>query len=420
MAKKIIKKARHSCECIRCGEQILSGTYITPITSKSGMRRWVCTDCEFPEGYGLSYDGWSRVKISDTDKHLDVSLSVIQQDELTQPQAVDHGAVRDMVKEVLNNQLPIMSTSIKGEVFQELSDISRLHLREELEGGLAEIIDIVRQRVNDEIKRIPNKVIEVHYDDETVAEISGEVLHEKFQEVIDLVTAVPREPVFLTGPTGSGKTFLSRQVAKVLDCNFGMISCSAMMSEAQLLGRAIPNLTTGETTYQSTEFVEIFENGGVFLFDEVDAADSNTLLVLNSALSNGVLAIPNRTDKPYAEQHPDFVCLCAANTFGSGADRMYVGRNQLDMAFLDRFRIGIVEVDYSEAIELVKCPMPELYDMLIGWRNKINEHGLRRAMSTRFLEKAYKMVSQKNWDFDKVTDAFFSGWSEDEKDLVLG
>lgn len=42
--------------------------------------------------------------------------------------------------------------------------------------------------------------------------------------------------------------------------------------------------------------MEFYEEGGVFLLDEVDAADANVLLVINQALANGHLPVPNRTD----------------------------------------------------------------------------------------------------------------------------
>jgi cobaltochelatase CobS len=43
-----------------------------------------------------------------------------------------------------------------------------------------------------------------------------------------------------------------------------------------------------------------------------------------------------------------------ANTFGTGADRQYVGRNQLDESTLDRFRIGQIERDYDSEIVSAK------------------------------------------------------------------
>src|SRR5690606_18485555 len=116
---------------------------------------------------------------------------------------------------------------------------------------------------------------------------------------------------------------------------FGSVSCTAGMSESALTGRAIPDLTTGKVVFQSTDFVACYESGGVFLLDEIDAADPNVMLVVNSALAIGHMPLPNRTDAPSATRHDDTVIICAANTWGTGADRQYVGRNQLDAAFLD-------------------------------------------------------------------------------------
>src|SRR5262249_40226256 len=162
-----------------------------------------------------------------------------------------------------------------------------------------------------------------------------------------LMLARARRNVLLVGPAGSGKTHLAKQVAQALGLDFAHISCSAGMSEGQLLGRLVPTGEAGRFEYLRSEVVRCYEEGGVFLFDEIAAADSNTLLVINSALANGQMCVPNRPHNPVAVKHPDFVCMAAANTFGTGADRQYVGRNQLDESTLDRFRIGQIEMDYD-------------------------------------------------------------------------
>ena len=102
---------------------------------------------------------------------------------------------------------------------------------------------------------------------------------------------------------------------------------------------------------QRSQFVEFYEEGGLFLLDEIDAADANVLLVINQALANGHLPLPNRITNPQAKRHSDFVLIAAANTFGNDANRMYVGRNQLDESTLDRFRIGQVVMDYDRELE---------------------------------------------------------------------
>ena len=120
--------------------------------------------------------------------------------------------------------------------------------------------------------------------------------------------AAARRNTLLVGPAGSGKTHLAAQVAEALGLAFAHISCSAGMSEGQLTGRLLPVGEGGRFEYVRSEFVRCYEDGGVFLFDEIDAADSNTLLVLNSALANGQMALANRPENPVAKKHPDFVC----------------------------------------------------------------------------------------------------------------
>lgn len=245
-----------------------------------------------------------------------------------------------------------------------------------------------------------------------------EVLHEVFPRVLDLATTEPRQHIFLSGPSGSGKGYLADQLAKALDLPYGYMSCSGGLNEAHLLGRTIPNTVTGEACFITSEYVKRYEEGGVFLLDEIDAADSNVLIVVNASLASDVLAVPNRLKNPYAKKHKDFVCVVAANTFGRGSTRMYVGRNQLDEATLDRFRIGMIHMDYSPAIEALLCPEKSLRDKLLGWRAKMNAAGLRRVLSTRFLAQAHCLATQKGWTIEAIFNALTSGWSEDEKAKV--
>ena len=225
--------------------------------------------------------------------------------------------------------------------------------------------------------------------------------------------AAARRHVLLVGPAGSGKTHLAEQVAKALGLAFAHISCSAGMSEGQLLGRLLPVGDGGKFEYVRSEFVRCYEEGGVFLFDEIDAADSNTLLVLNAALANGRMALSNRPENPVAKKHPDFVCIAAANTFGTGADRQYVGRSQLDESTLDRFRIGQIEMDYDAEVEATLCPDDALRTRLQGYRQAVQRNRMRRVVSSRFLRDAYVMKQAGDTDAE-IDAALFAGWSADE------
>ena len=149
----------------------------------------------------------------------------------------------------------------------------------------------------------------------------------------------------------------------------------------------------------------------MFLLDEVDAADPNVLLSVNSGLANGQLAL-DRPKNPMAQRHAEFVCLAAANTWGNGADRQYVGRNQQDTAFTERFvQLGM---DYDKDLERALCPgAEELLERLWKYRSNIAANRLERTVSTRFICRAYHWI-ELGKDLTYVDQMAFSGWREDE------
>lgn len=241
--------------------------------------------------------------------------------------------------------------------------------------------------------------------------------HEAFDHVLRLATQ--RQNILLVGPAGTGKTHLAAQIAEALGLAFAFISASAGMSEAALEGHLLPVGEAGRFDYCPSQFVNMYENGGVFLIDELDSADANLMTIINSALANGHMAVNKRFDSPVAKRHADFVCIAAANTFGHGANRTYAGRQQLDAATLDRFRSGVVFVDYDARIE-EKTVEPSLLKWGRATRAKIESHGLRRIMSTRFLKNYSMMMAAypAHYGLETAKDTYFADWSVDEKAKV--
>jgi hypothetical protein len=215
-------------------------------------------------------------------------------------------------------------------------------------------------------------------------------------------------------------THVAAQAAQALGLSFGMISGSAGTTESEIFGTAIPNISTGENIYVQSDFVRIYEGGGLFLIDESDAMDPNCFLKLNAALANGYCHVPKRYHQPMAKKHKDFCCMAAANTWGAGATRQYCGRNKLDEATLDRFRGGSVPMDYDEGIETRwACPDLELYSVLKGWRDKIMDQGFQRILSTRFMNQAHKL-KQLGYDERGIAQKLVGGWSKKEVLAVIG
>jgi hypothetical protein len=90
----------------------------------------------------------------------------------------------------------------------------------------------------------------------------------------------------------------------------------------------------------------------VFLLDEVDAASPAVLVVINALLANERASFPDAV----VEKHADFVLIAGANTIGLGADRQYVGRQQIDAATLDRF--VLLDWPYDPRIEAAAAGVP--------------------------------------------------------------
>jgi hypothetical protein len=214
---------------------------------------------------------------------------------------------------------------------------------------------------------------------------------------------------WLCGPAGSGKTTIAEQVAKAMSLPFGSLSCTAGMSEGHLTGR--PTIQGG---YIPARFVELYETGGVFLFDEFDAADPNTALVVNSALANGYLSVPYRTEKQRADRHKDFVCIIATNTWGNGADPQYLGRSGLDLATRDRFAAAKILVGYDQSLEKRILANDKLHTQLMVIRKNIDTHKLRRILSTRAIAQMSALIRSGITAGDAL-DTYLTDWTDNEK-----
>lgn len=257
-----------------------------------------------------------------------------------------------------------------------------------------------------EVKIVCTPAAEVRVDEHT---------HECFAELCKNIALGIH--TFLVGPAGSGKSHVAEQAARALNRPFASISCSEGLSESKLLGWLIPTGEGGRFEYVASDFVTIYENGGVFCLDEIDRADANTMTVLNQALANGGFYLPQRKGNTYVKRHPDFVCVAAGNTYGHGNDVQYVGANRLDAATLDRFRAGIIVVGYDAKLE-----EQLVHKDILTWgrriRANIERHKMRRIMSTRVLREFSKKIAA-GFTIADCERTYFADWTADERSKAI-
>lgn len=195
--------------------------------------------------------------------------------------------------------------------------------------------------------------------------------------------------VWLAGPAGSGKTTSVEHAAQALGLSFGALSIGPQTTQSQVFG-----FIDATGNYRSTVFRRIFEQGGVMLLDEIDRGNPGVLTSLNQALANGTCAFPDGM----VDRHPDCIFVAAGNTWGTGANRQYVGALQIDAATLDRF--VMLEWPYDEAFEMdlaMSIGDPITTKSWVTWvqnvRSEINKHAIRHIVSPRASINGAKLLA---------------------------
>ncbi|WP_026150149.1 AAA family ATPase [Streptomyces prunicolor] len=155
--------------------------------------------------------------------------------------------------------------------------------------------------------------------------------------------------VLLVGPAGTGKSMMARQTAEAFGQEFHALSLGPTTPMSKIFG-----YYDAHGQYHGTPFRSAFEHGGLMLLDELDSGHPGLLAELNQALSIRSCAFADGM----VAAHPEFRLIATANTYGTGGDRQYVGRQALDAATLDRFVVIDVPVDedLEERIALAHAP----------------------------------------------------------------
>jgi cobaltochelatase CobS len=151
-------------------------------------------------------------------------------------------------------------------------------------------------------------------------------------------------PVFLTGPSGTGKTEFVEYLATAENKKLHEIDFSVGTTESNIVGRLL--IEDVETKFYKGLLPQAMINGDWLLLDEIDFAEPEHLAILQQVLMGKPLIITqNKSEVIYP--HPDFRIFATANTKGRGDEtQSYAGTNVLNISFIDRF--SIFEFDYTK------------------------------------------------------------------------
>jgi hypothetical protein len=179
-----------------------------------------------------------------------------------------------------------------------------------------------------------------------------------YTDVVSILKSDMFYPIFVTGLSGNGKTFMIEQACAKSKREMFRVNITIETDEDDLLGGF--RLVDGETVWFDGPVVEAMRKGAVLLLDEVDLASTKIMCLQPVLEGKGVFL---KKINEYVDCQPGFTIVATANTKGKGDETgNFIGAGVLNEAFLERFPIT-VEQEYP-AIAVEKKILSKVFDSL--------------------------------------------------------
>jgi len=237
-------------------------------------------------------------------------------------------------------------------------------------------------------------------------------------------------PVFVTGLSGNGKTFMIEQIAAQLKRPWFRVNITTETEEDDLLGGF--RLIDGDTVWVDGPVVEALKTpNAMLLLDEIDLGGA-ALMTLQPVLEGkGVFIKKTNT---WIERAPGVQIFATGNTKGRGDDSgKFAGTNMMNEAMLERFAVTMEQPYPDAAIETqildkvfvdLGIENDNLKGNLIAWVSTIRSAYLEQAIddmiTTRRLVKfaeGYSIFKNELKVIDMITSRFEDHVREAFKDL---
>ncbi|MBQ3307423.1 MAG: AAA family ATPase [Bacilli bacterium] len=203
-------------------------------------------------------------------------------------------------------------------------------------------------------------------------EKEGEIFHKKVPQIA--VDIMEGDWPYLWGPSGTGKSYMAKQVASLLGMD--LTKAGKITEPYSILGYNDP-----QGRYQITPSFIAALYGNLLFLDELDNGNPDTQVVLNDIYSE----LLNKLDDPSeicevtfgtdvnVDIHPNFRMIGAGNTSGEGENEAFSSRGKMDESIQER--MTPIYIDYDNRVEQqILNDYPEWYKFFIDFRDACRKY----------------------------------------------
>ena len=169
------------------------------------------------------------------------------------------------------------------------------------------------------------------------------------KDFIEWLTEPDPDPLWISGPTGCGKTDALKNVFAVLNIPTVIVSAKSSTEPDDILGRV--QLRNGNTVFVPGDLLKAYEKGYAIIFDEIDGYNPEVIMACHRLLERAVITLDDGTIiKPASRIY----MAATANTRGDGqGGDVYTATNIFNMASLNRFEKWCMDYPPPEVEEKI-------------------------------------------------------------------
>jgi len=292
---------------------------------------------------------------------------------------------------------PTPAPAPNGSVDQVLDSVIRTTVKQELESAKVGVDEATVEAIVRKVVGTPKQIIV----NGTPKKIVTGRTHNRFDALIRKVSA--KKNIAITGGPGTGKTFITSQIADALGLDHVGVSADPLPQRFEIIGGIAPAL--GKLIKGA--FRDIYEHGGIGLIDEWDRGHVSLGTAMNRLLANDTFDFDTEEGgKETVKRHKDFMVIATLNTYGQGADTQFAGANRIDDAGLDRFTFFHLDVDedMTEAVcnDIDSATASKVIPIWKQARENVNKYRLKVWVTPRCAFDAQSFMLAG----DSVSEAF--------------